>query len=75
MMFEAVPEQNVGLEWEPGHQSIQLIDPVSQLREWIGTGRILHMHGKGLHDGLGRCAPVRRSGEAVPFAKQRTRLR
>ena len=46
MMFEAVPEQNVGLEWEPGHQSIQLIDPVSQLREWIGTGRILHMHGK-----------------------------
>ena len=71
MMFEAVPEQNVGLEWEPGHQSIQLIDPVSQLREWIGTGRILHMHGK---DCTTDWDAVRRYGVlgAVPFAKQRT---
>jgi len=46
MMFEEVPDKNVGLELEPGHQSIQLIDPVAQLREWAPTGRILHMHGK-----------------------------
>lgn len=71
MMFDSVPEQNVGLEWEPGHQSIQLIDPVSQLREWIGTGRILHMHGK---DCTTDWDAVRRYGVlgAVPFAKQRT---
>lgn len=71
MMFDAVPDKNVGLEWEPGHQSIQLIDPVSQLRDWIGTGRILHMHGK---DCTTDWDAVRRLGilGAAEFAKQRT---
>lgn len=46
MMFSAVPSDNLGLEWEPGHQSIQLIDPVTQLREWAPKGKIFHLHGK-----------------------------
>lgn len=71
MMFEEVPDKNVGLEWEPGHQSIQLIDPVAQLREWAPTGRILHMHGKDCT--VDRTA-VARYGVfgAVDFALQRT---
>lgn len=44
MMFEAVPCDNLGLEWEPCHQMVSLIDPIPQLREWIG--RIFHVHGK-----------------------------
>jgi sugar phosphate isomerase/epimerase len=44
LMFEAVSLDNVGLEWEPCHQMVHLIDPLPQLREWVG--RIFHLHGK-----------------------------
>ncbi|MEI6148883.1 MAG: sugar phosphate isomerase/epimerase [bacterium] len=51
MMFDAVPAANVGLEWEPCHQSVALIDPMPQLRQWVS--KIFHVHGKDatiLHD-------------------------
>lgn len=44
MMFDAVPYDNLGLEWEPCHQMVSLIDPMPQLKEWCG--KILHVHGK-----------------------------
>jgi len=44
MMFNAVPMDNLGLEWEPCHQMIRLIDPISQLRKW--ADKIFHIHGK-----------------------------
>lgn len=44
LMFEAVPADNVGLQWEPCHQLLNLIDPVAQLRKW--THRIINVHGK-----------------------------
>ncbi len=44
MMFEAVPDKNFGLEWEPTHQMVQLIDPLPQLKQY--KSRILHIHGK-----------------------------
>lgn len=71
MMFNEVPDENLGLEWEPGHQSIQLIDPIAQLREWAPTGRIIHMHGKDCSVDM---AAVRKYGVfgAVDFAPQRT---
>mgnify|MGYP006070431529 FL=1 len=71
MMFEEVPAKNLGLEWEPGHQSIQLIDPIAQLREWASTGRILHLHGKDCSVDL---EAVKKYGVfgAVDFAPQRT---
>ncbi|MEG0995764.1 MAG: sugar phosphate isomerase/epimerase family protein, partial [Clostridia bacterium] len=31
-MFEEVKSDAIGLEWEPAHQMIQLIDPIAQLR-------------------------------------------
>ncbi len=44
MMFDALPNDNLGLEWEPCHQMVCLIDPIPQLRQWVG--KIFHVHGK-----------------------------
>lgn len=44
LMFDALPHANVGLEWEPCHQMVMLVDPLPQLRAW--AGRIFHLHGK-----------------------------
>ena len=43
-MFDAVPMDNIGLEWEPCHQMVSLIDPIPQLREW--ARKVFHVHGK-----------------------------
>ena len=34
LMFDALPNDNLGLEWEPCHQLVYLIDPVPQIRKW-----------------------------------------
>ncbi|MEI6603306.1 MAG: sugar phosphate isomerase/epimerase [Clostridia bacterium] len=44
MMFNEVPMDNIGLEWEPCHQMVSLIDPLPQLRKWVG--KVFHVHGK-----------------------------
>ena len=44
LMFDAVPAENLGLEWEPCHQMVNLIDPIPQLRRW--APKIFHLHGK-----------------------------
>jgi sugar phosphate isomerase/epimerase len=44
LMFNAVPEDNIGLEWEPCHQMVSLIDPIPQLRKW--ASKVFHVHGK-----------------------------
>ncbi|KQN99851.1 sugar phosphate isomerase/epimerase family protein [Paenibacillus sp. Leaf72] len=44
LMFNAVPEDNIGLEWEPCHQMVSLIDPIPQLRKW--ARKVFHVHGK-----------------------------
>ena len=44
LIFEALPEDHVGLEWEPCHQMINFVDPLPQLRRWVG--KIKHIHGK-----------------------------
>jgi len=44
MMFQAVPHDNIGLQWEPCHQMVQLVDPIPQLRKWVH--KIFHVHGK-----------------------------
>ncbi len=43
-MFNAVPANNIGLQWEPCHQMVQLIDPIPQLRKW--AKKIFNVHGK-----------------------------
>lgn len=44
MMFNEIKSDDIGLEWEPCHQMVSLIDPVPQLRRWVG--KIFHVHGK-----------------------------
>lgn len=44
MMFNALPYDNLGLEWEPAHQMGQLIEPLPQLRKWVK--KVFHLHGK-----------------------------
>jgi sugar phosphate isomerase/epimerase len=44
MMFNEVPAENVGLQWEPCHQMGALIDPLPQLKKWVG--KVFHVHGK-----------------------------
>lgn len=44
MMFDAVPGDTLGLEWEPCHQMVSFVDPVPQLRKW--AHRVYHIHGK-----------------------------
>ncbi len=44
MLFNAIPSDNVGLQWEPCHQMVKLIDPMPQLRKWVK--KVFHVHGK-----------------------------
>jgi sugar phosphate isomerase/epimerase len=44
LMFNELPADNIGLEWEPCHQMVKLIDPMPQLRKWVK--KIFHVHGK-----------------------------
>jgi sugar phosphate isomerase/epimerase len=44
MMFDAIPADNLGLEWEPCHQMVNLIDPLPELRRWVN--KVIHVHGK-----------------------------
>lgn len=44
MMFNEVPGDTLGLEWEPCHQMVSLIDPIPQLKQWVG--KVHHLHGK-----------------------------
>jgi len=68
-MFDAVPMDNLGLQWEPCHQMVKLIDPMPQLREWIK--KVFHVHGK---DATVYWDVVRKHGVTGPhqFAFHRT---
>jgi sugar phosphate isomerase/epimerase len=44
LIFNALPHENIGLEWEPCHQMVYLIEPMPQIRKW--APRIFHVHGK-----------------------------
>ena len=44
LMFDAVPADNIGLQWEPCHQMVLLMDPIAQLRKW--APKVVHVHGK-----------------------------
>lgn len=44
LIFNAVDSDSIGLEWEPCHQMVKFIDPIPQLRKWVG--KIFHLHGK-----------------------------
>ncbi len=69
LMFNELPNDNLGLEWEPCHQLVYLIDPIPQIRKW--THKIFHVHGK---DATVRWDVIREHGifGKVPFVQMRT---
>lgn len=44
MMFDAVPGDTLGLEWEPCHQMVSFVEPIGNLRQW--ASKVVHVHGK-----------------------------
>lgn len=68
-MFDAVPSPAIGLEWEPCHQMVSLIDPLPQLRKWVK--KVFHVHGK---DATIDWATIRESGirGGKPYVWHRT---
>jgi sugar phosphate isomerase/epimerase len=44
ILFNEVPSDALGLEWEPCHQMNSLIDPLPQLKKWMK--KVYHVHGK-----------------------------
>ncbi|HET7716583.1 MAG TPA: sugar phosphate isomerase/epimerase [Bauldia sp.] len=69
LMFNELPDDNLGLEWEPCHQLVYLIDPIPQIRKW--AGKFFHVHGK---DATVRWDVIREHGifGKVPFVQMRT---
>jgi sugar phosphate isomerase/epimerase len=69
IMFNEVPADNLGLEWEPCHQLVYLIDPLPQIRKW--APKIFHVHGK---DATVCWDVIREHGifGKVPFVQMRT---
>ncbi len=69
MIFNEVPADNLGLEWEPCHQLVYLIDPIPQIRKW--ARKFFHVHGK---DATIRWDVIRENGifGKVPFVQMRS---
>jgi sugar phosphate isomerase/epimerase len=69
LIFNALPSDNIGLEWEPCHQLVYLIDPIPQIRKW--APKFFHVHGK---DATIRWDIVREHGVfgKYPFVQMRT---
>ena len=68
-IFAAVESPVIGLEWEPCHQLVSLVDPLPQLRAY--APRIWHIHGK---DATVRWDVIRTHGlrGGVPCVQHRT---
>jgi sugar phosphate isomerase/epimerase len=47
-MFNDTQDDNLGLEREPCHQFVDLIDPIVQIRKW--GAKTFHIYGKDTTD-------------------------
>jgi sugar phosphate isomerase/epimerase len=70
-MFETIPSPNFGLNYDPSHLKMQLMDPIEPLREF--SSRIFHTHAKDMRvdreplNDLGSLAlPMERSTAKIP---------
>ncbi len=83
LMFDAVRSDALGLEWEPCHQMVSLIDPMPQIEQW--KHKLYHIHGKdatirwdvvrtyGVHSAMpADVALPGRAQHVPPFAYHRT---
>jgi sugar phosphate isomerase/epimerase len=70
-MFETIPSPNFGLNYDPSHLEMQLIDPIEPIREF--GSRIFHTHAKDmrvdrqrLNDVGSLALPMQRSSAKIP---------
>jgi sugar phosphate isomerase/epimerase len=70
-MFETIPSANFGLNYDPSHLRMQLMDPIAPIREF--GGRIFHTHAKDMRidveklDQVGSLVlPMERSTAKIP---------
>jgi len=70
-MFETIPSPNFGLNYDPSHLEMQLIDPIEPIREF--ASRIFHTHAKDmrverdrLNDVGSLALPMERSTAKIP---------
>lgn len=47
LMFKALDDPKLGLQWEPCHQVEAFLDPLPQLKQWLP--KVKHVHGKDAH--------------------------
>ena len=73
LMFNALPDDNLGLEWEPCHQLVYLIDPIPQIRKW--APEILPRARQGRDGALGRDPRARHLRQAAVRADAHAGLR
>lgn len=66
-MFEAIPSDHFGLNYDPSHLRMQLMDPIAPIREF--GSRILHTHAKDMRIDLDRLNDV---GSLVPPMERST---
>lgn len=69
LIFNETPDEHFGLEWEPCHQLVYLIEPLPQIRKW--AHKFFHVHGK---DATVRWDVIKEHGVfgKVPFVFMRT---
>jgi sugar phosphate isomerase/epimerase len=70
-MFETIPSESLGLNYDPSHLVMQMIDPITPIREF--GSRILHTHAKDMRvdrrwlDDVGSLVlPMERSTAKIP---------
>ena len=73
LMFNELPDDNIGLEWEPCHQLVYLIDPIPQIRKW--ARKDLPRPRQGRDRALGRDPRARHLRQAAVRADAHARLR
>jgi sugar phosphate isomerase/epimerase len=66
-MFDTIPSANFGLNYDPSHLVMQLIDPIEPIREF--SSRIFHTHAKDMRVDRGRLQDV---GTLVPPMERST---
>ncbi len=70
-MFDVIPSESFGLNYDPSHLVMQMIDPIAPIREF--GSRILHTHAKDMRIDRGRLddmgslvLPMERSTAKIP---------
>ena len=67
-MFEIIPSESFGLNYDPSHLRMQLMDPVAPIKEF--GPRIFHAHAKDMRIDVDRLNDV---GSLVPPMERSTR--